>query len=70
MKKYVLNHHNVEQFKPESIDLLGNKKKETYFSDIMWAMREGKETFGQTRKEAVLFVLNSKSVKDAITSIV
>ena len=69
MKKYVLNQH-VELFKPESMDLLGANKKETYFSDIMWAMREGRETQGQTRKDAVQFVLNSKAVKDAITGLV
>ena len=69
MKKYILN-HNVEQFKPESMDLLGTTKTESYFSDIMWAMREGKEATGQTRKDAVQFVLNSKAVKDAITAIV
>ena len=45
IKKNVLNQH-VEQFRPESMDLLETTKKESYFSDIMWAMREGKETRG------------------------
>jgi hypothetical protein len=69
IKKYILNHY-VEQFKPESMDLLGSLRKETYFSDVMWALREGKETKGERRDEAVQFVLNSRAVKDAIHSIV
>ncbi len=36
----------------------------------MWALSAGKEAVGTKRTEAVQFVLNSKSVKDAIHSIV
>lgn len=63
-------HQKVEQFKPESLDMLGNHKEESYFSDVMWALRQGKPTPGEPRNDAVQFVLNSKSVKDAIKSIV
>lgn len=62
IKKHILNQH-VEQFKPHSLDMLGSNRQESYFSDIMWALKMGKETQGQPRYEAVQFVLNSKSVK-------
>lgn len=41
IKKYIL-HQDVEQFKPESLDLLGSLDKSSYFSDIMWALRLGR----------------------------
>ena len=45
------------------MDLLGTTRAETYFSDIVWAMRQGKESQGQTQKDAMQFVLNSRAVK-------
>jgi len=36
----------------------------------MWALREGKVAKGFPSKEAVQFVLNSKSVRDAIKLLV
>lgn len=69
IRKYLLN-QQIEQFKPEAIDLLGKGKKESYFSDIMWALREGKNAEGQRQKDAVQFVLNSKAVKEAVKNLV
>jgi hypothetical protein len=40
VRRYLLGLH-VEPFKPESMDLLGGHRH-SYFSDIMWAMRQGK----------------------------
>lgn len=51
------------------MDMLG-LRPDSYFSDIMWALRMGKEGVGSKRMDAVQFVLNSKSVKDAIRGIV
>ena len=70
MKKYILS-QKVEQFKPEAMDLLVmTNQKQTYFSDIMWAMQSGKDSKGQTQIEAIQFVLNSKAVKEAVHSLV
>lgn len=69
IRKHLLN-QQIEQFKPEAHDLLGRGKKESYFSDIMWAMREGKNVEGQRQREAVQFVLGSRAVKEAVKNLV
>lgn len=68
IKKHLLN-ENVEQFKPQTLNLL-SPKNYPYFSDIMWALREGKSAKGQSSQDAIEFVLNSKAVKDAIKMLV
>lgn len=60
----------AEQFNPETVDLLGSAKNYSYFSDIMWALRQGKAITGQRRNDALQFVLNSKSVKETIKAMV
>jgi hypothetical protein len=68
IKKHLL-HHYVEQFKPETVNLLGNGDH-SYFSDVMWALKQGKVVKGQSRSDSVQWVLNSKAVKEAIRMLV
>ncbi|CAM5999663.1 unnamed protein product [Sphagnum balticum] len=67
IKKHLLR-HQVEEFKPQALDLLG-KKSSSYFSDIVWALREGKPAAGQRPSDATRWVLASKAVRNAIRSL-
>jgi hypothetical protein len=48
IKKYLLN-QRVEQFNPQNVDLL-TLENNSYFSDITWALREGKVAKGLPSK--------------------
>jgi hypothetical protein len=45
IKKYLLNQH-VEGFQSSSADLLQMQQSRSYFSDVIWALTEGKVVTG------------------------
>ena len=68
IKKYLLG-IKVEQFSPSNLDLL-NLQKSSYFSDILWAITEGKNISAQTSNSLKKYIMSTKSVKDAIEGLV
>lgn len=68
INKYLLGIH-AEKFNPTSMDLL-SLQKSTYFSDIVWALTEGKPIQTQNWVEIKNYILSTKSVKEAISQLV
>ena len=68
INKYLLG-MEVESFNPATLDLL-SMQKSVYFSDIMWALTEGKTIQTQNSKEIKKYILSTKSVKEAIKQLV
>lgn len=69
IKKYLLN-QDVERFQSSSMDLLAVKQNSTYFSDIIWALTEGKVVNSVNHLEIKNYILSTKAVKEAIKSLV
>lgn len=68
VNKYLLG-LEVEKFNPSSMDLL-TMQKSSYFSDIMWALSEGKSVETQNSEDIKKYIMSTKSVKEAIRSLV
>jgi hypothetical protein len=69
IKKYLLN-QKVEEFKPSNMNLLTMRPDNSYFSDILWALTEGKTVDSVNHLEIKRYILSTKSVKEAIKSLV
>ena len=59
----------VEKFSPSNLDLL-NLQKSSYFSDVIWAITEGKPTSAQSPEHIKKYIMSTKSVKEAIEKLI
>lgn len=59
----------IEKFTPSNLDLL-SLQHSSYFSDIVWALSEGKSIQTHNSQEMKNYILSTKSVKEAIKQLV